>query len=130
MEDHGQEESDLHLGPFYCQSGSKVTNIFWLVMLSFHVIIWIAFPTQNLEWLDPWFEILLQGPPRSRQFEAFQKLASSPPKQAASKCQPSLSLSLPLPLQESGRVNNLQVPRTPSNSTPLQAGVVTHCSLH
>ena len=32
MEDHGQEESDLHLGPFYCQSGSKVTNIFWLVM--------------------------------------------------------------------------------------------------
>lgn len=93
MEDHGQEESDLHLGPFYCQSGSKVTNIFWLVMLSFHVIIWIAFPMQNLEWLDPWFEILLQGPPRSRQFEAFQKVASSTPKQAASKCQPSLSLS-------------------------------------
>ena len=42
----------------------------------------------------------------------------------------SLSFSLPLPLQESGRVNNLQVPPTPSNSMPLQAGVVTHCSLH
>ena len=69
----------------------------WWCQLFFHVIIWIAFPVQKLEWLDSWLELPLEGPPRSSQLQAFPKLAS--PKKIKRQVNiEHLSLPFPLPL--------------------------------